>query len=248
MTDLANTFVPRFFVNASQAGRLRVAFNAPSSSALDVRGRYADMPVAENGASAEVTVESAEEQSWPCHMFFVMLSVKHGQELLQFNLGEVSYTERPKALLTQDDIDAMEDEMSKIAQHAFFEALNPNSSYEPLRLTASEVKKIGQPGQGRRRWGRKIGAGAVALIGLGLIAFGTLRNHGTEEPGPNPAQQVLSSGDYKELQDKIRAQVAANNGNGEFGSLQGQNIAIDTMRAMGLDPGKANSGCLVGVK
>lgn len=87
---------------------------------------------------------------------------------------------------------------------------------------------------------------ATLLVAGSMVAYGALRPKAPEDA----FRDALAQGNYADLQQKIREQVAAagNDGDPSAFNLQGANVAIETMKAMGLDPGKANAGCLVGVK
>ena len=47
---------------------------------------------------------------------------------------------------------------------------------------------------------------------------------------------------------QVRERVKQANGGANLGTMDGESVAIGTMKAMGLEPGKASAGCLVGVK
>jgi hypothetical protein len=86
---------------------------------------------------------------------------------------------------------------------------------------------------------------AVVLIALTLIALGAVRQlRGTQEPN----DLALADGADPALTAKIKGEIdqAIKNPNSVQG-YNGMNVALATMHAMGLDPGKANTGCLVGL-
>ncbi|WP_432262887.1 hypothetical protein [Cupriavidus sp. TMH.W2] len=86
----------------------------------------------------------------------------------------------------------------------------------------------------------------VVAFGACTVAYGYLSK---------PAEQAAFAGvtyskeDQERLQEKIRKQVMSATADGStLPGLDGTSVAQGTMRAMGLDPGKASAGCLVGVK
>lgn len=82
-------------------------------------------------------------------------------------------------------------------------------------------------------------AGALILIGVGVVrqVRGSADSGDPSLAGPNAA-----------LEARVRSQIdqAVRDPNGAQG-YNGMNVALATMRAMGLNPGKANAGCLVGL-
>lgn len=86
---------------------------------------------------------------------------------------------------------------------------------------------------------------AVVLIALTLIALGAVRQlRGTQESN----DLALAGGADPALTAKIKNEIdqAVKNPNSVQG-YNGMNVALATMQAMGLNPGKANTGCLVGL-
>ncbi|ARL04335.1 hypothetical protein [Burkholderia pseudomallei] len=86
----------------------------------------------------------------------------------------------------------------------------------------------------------------VVLCALALVAYGVVRQ---VRGGGQQAQDDLAlAGPNGALQAKIKSQIddAVRNPNSTAG-YNGMNVALATMRAMGLNPGKANAGCLVGL-
>lgn len=89
---------------------------------------------------------------------------------------------------------------------------------------------------------------ALVLLGVGLVGYGAISAY--LKP-TDPLQRAMASDDFKGVQDAIRAQIADAAKTGVPGgfALKGQNnVTLDTLRAMGLNPGQANAGCLVGTK
>jgi len=90
---------------------------------------------------------------------------------------------------------------------------------------------------------------ATVLVALALIAMG---GYQTFVRPKDPLQQTLGSEDYSNLTAQIRQQMkqatSGDSGGNAFALKAQNNVSIDTLKAMGFDPGKANSGCLVGTK
>lgn len=89
-------------------------------------------------------------------------------------------------------------------------------------------------------------ATGVVLCALALVAYGVVRQvHGA---GQQAQDDLALSGPNGALEAKIKSQIddAVRNPNSTAG-YNGMNVALATMRAMGLNPGKANAGCLVGL-
>lgn len=86
----------------------------------------------------------------------------------------------------------------------------------------------------------------LVVLALGIMGYGLTRQ---KSATPNDPDQ-LAQADFSDLQKRIRAEIteAAKSGKPAINNANISNISIETMRAMGLDPGKANAGCLVGVQ
>jgi hypothetical protein len=88
---------------------------------------------------------------------------------------------------------------------------------------------------------------AVVACALGLIAVGVVRQvHGSGQTDDSSGASIAGPSDA--LEANVRAQIdrAVRDPNGTQG-YNGMNVALATMKAMGLNPGKANAGCLVGL-
>ncbi|WP_334043566.1 hypothetical protein [Burkholderia ambifaria] len=97
-----------------------------------------------------------------------------------------------------------------------------------------------------RRWmspGRLMFAAAM-LVALAMAGYGI---YAKTRPSEDPITSALMSPD---AQKRVNAMIgsALKQPPEGGGILQGQSVTLDTLKAMGLDPGKANTGCLVGVK
>lgn len=86
----------------------------------------------------------------------------------------------------------------------------------------------------------------VVLCALVLVAYGVVRQ--VRGAGQQAQDDLALAGPNGALQAKIKSQIddAVRNPNSTAG-YNGMNVALATMRAMGLNPGKANAGCLVGL-
>lgn len=91
--------------------------------------------------------------------------------------------------------------------------------------------------------------GCVVVVSVGLIGYGLVPPVGDKVGRPISADAVGTQ-DYSDMQKRIQTQIraAANSATPAESAQNMDNVSIATMRAMGLDPGKANAGCLVGVK
>ncbi|MBR8427277.1 hypothetical protein [Burkholderia cenocepacia] len=97
-----------------------------------------------------------------------------------------------------------------------------------------------------RRWmspGRLTFAAAM-LVALAMAGYGI---YAKTRPPEDPIASALMSPD---AQKRVNAMIsgALKQPPEGGGILQGQSVTLDTLKAMGLDPGKANTGCLVGVR
>lgn len=121
----------------------------------------------------------------------------------------------------------------------------------PGASTSVASDSVAPAGRLRRclRWvtAYKFRALAVALAGSAVVMIA----HGyvTKKPEQPMFMGAVSAEDQAKLEKDIRERVRnAAREDSNIPGLDGQNVAIGTMRAMGLEPGKANTGCLVGVK
>jgi hypothetical protein len=91
---------------------------------------------------------------------------------------------------------------------------------------------------------------AATLVALVAVCGGSLAAHGylTKPAAQDPFGFSVSSADQQRLQEMVRERVKQANGGANLGTMDGESVAIGTMKAMGLEPGKASAGCLVGVK
>ncbi|UEC05582.1 hypothetical protein [Burkholderia vietnamiensis] len=86
----------------------------------------------------------------------------------------------------------------------------------------------------------------VVVCALALVVYGVVRQ--VRGAGQQAQDDLALSGPNGALEAKIKSQIddAVRNPNSTAG-YNGMNVALATMRAMGLNPGKANAGCLVGL-
>ncbi|MEX3555108.1 MAG: hypothetical protein VB131_00230 [Burkholderia gladioli] len=97
-----------------------------------------------------------------------------------------------------------------------------------------------------RRWmtpGRLMFAAAM-IAALAMAGYGI---YAKTRPPEDPIASALMGPDAKKRMDAMISS-ALKQPSGDGGILQGQSVTLDTLKAMGLDPGKANTGCLVGVR
>ncbi|MBN3729375.1 hypothetical protein [Burkholderia sp. Tr-20390] len=106
-------------------------------------------------------------------------------------------------------------------------------------------------GAGVRRWvspGR-LAFAAVMLVAAAMAGYGI---YAKTRPPEDPISAALSGPDAQARMNAMIAgalkQPLGAAVNPQAGILQGQSVTLETLKAMGLDPGKANTGCLVGVK
>jgi hypothetical protein len=89
--------------------------------------------------------------------------------------------------------------------------------------------------------------GATLALAVALIAFGVYRQVNRTSDA-NAGELATAGATNNALEAKIRNQIdQAVKNPGSVQGFQGENVALATMKAMGLNPGKANAGCLVGV-
>ena len=218
----------------SARGALRVAIGVRSD---DVRIRGA-LTQAFWGPGDSLSVRVQRQSDVELHVF--LDSSSQGTSV---SLGDV--------LCERALSDAEATQIERSLQDAFFDALKvtvfgveraekqavPADSL--VRGQPAEVDGETPPARARVPFfkSHRIALGAVALVGVGLIGYGFLHHQ--------KSQQDISQADFQDIQAQIRSQVDSKQ---SPGGLQGQNVAIQAMREMGLNPGKANTGCLVGVK
>lgn len=247
MNDPVGCFKPEFLIDQSSPTRaIRVGLNIPPADGMRSKVRYVDA-VLRGSEPIEVEVIPGDEAS----RFKINLNLFGAQGGEPIQIGELAFD----SSISQDDVPNVAEKLTSIAQYAFFTALKggvapQHAPPQPQnsRVAQPDAEAAPGPARARRLSFRKGLVAAVVLAGVGLVVYGGL--HSVSKPS-DPVQDALNGDNYADLQQKIRQQFAKNAGEKSgtaYGALQGQNIAIDTMRAMGLDPGKANSGCLVGVK
>lgn len=252
-------FRPEFFVESLPHDLLRIGFSA-SGGLFRCRSRVVTVRVGENWA---ISVRAQASLVFPAS-FLVMLDVRRldgelesATDSLTFEVGTLV----PAGGEPLDAVDVcdLEPEMTAALQRAFFEAhgwpigqrIDGDAEMEktlPHFLRRKPAKPT-TAGVGRN-WrgllpGKRTAVAAALLVGAGLVGYGLMAPKTPQDP-----LQAASGSDYAEMRERIRKEIvaAANSKNSAYGGLEGQNVTIATLKAMGLDPGKANTGCLVGVK
>lgn len=149
-----------------------------------------------------------------------------------------------------------EADLRDAVQQAFFDAMRD------MTIGAAEVTEVAATAPGAASVaavpGKKRGTGryalmAAVLLGAGLVGYGAYASFFHPTAPVTAAAAMSGTQDYSGLQAKIQKEImaAAMSPTPAVNGVNGQkmdNVAIETMKAMGLDPGKANAGCLVGVK
>lgn len=256
-------FNPEFFISETSGRNFRLGFIG-SGGELRCRAKYIDVTLPEVGAVEALAIfrkpgerqgdQTGDEQGASPVVFDLVLRVDHDGAPVDVAFGTLTYVGSGE--LDDFAIDGLEGELTEAVQRAFFHAMQAVRCAVPVQEAEVRYAAPGYaryavptgPGQGWRgnlfSWRGAVGA-VVVLVAVGLIGYGVMQSRKPK----NPIEEALASSNFTDLQEKIREQIAgAAKGEGGFGVLQGQNVAIDTLKAMGLDPGKANSGCLVGVK
>jgi len=260
-----STFNPQpvFAVQVSGSGSeltYRISFFMPSSAGVRTQGRTAFLKT-KMDATVEVSAVAVPAQK----LVNIVAGVPGEDQGLSVELGTVRFE---RGEVSDDELELLESAIG----HASFLAFSsvsvssvPAVALEAPVLVAASTRRdghdggqpearstaVGEPGsrlQGImaklriRRWPVAVCSLAV-IAGVAFIGYGILHK-------PAESFEAAQGGDYSDLQEKIRKQIelAAKTGSPAIDSLQGQNVAIETMKAMGLDPGKANAGCLVGVR
>lgn len=122
------------------------------------------------------------------------------------------------------------------AEAAYCEAFEAALFQAMLQSVSGDEKAKPFVTPGKIAFGAVVCAAALAMVGYGVLH--------------KPADQTLSMAGDPNLTARIQQQIAeaVQKGDPSQGLLQGNSVTMSTMRAMGLDPGKANTGCLVGVR
>lgn len=243
---------PDIEISACVAGgekRWEISFFAPGTDKFDVQSKQASLRTLQDD-SLSLMLEAAKVSADGQPRFDVQV-VAPGRSaniaVITLSIGE------------NDNAKEMVRTLSNELQLAFIKALRvsktvgsaamvehvnvlPLEGGNPTKSNSNKkniVKRIFQ----QWTWKRSVVA-SILLFGVGLIILGLI-------PARNDSLKLAIQGsDYEVIQAKVKKEItaAANRDQPSIGGLQGQAIAIETMKAMGLDPGKANAGCLVGVK
>lgn len=235
----------------------RFSFFMPRGDDYVVNGRASVLVAA---ATDSLSLDFVTGDDAKLVSIYAMAATDSAGSGLRVELGSVQFKDVP----SWDDMADLRDAL----QQAFFEALRVAESAKATATAAAviftqdDAKSVSVPvvqaaaAKGFLRFRRLFSRRNIVVIGLlagtSLVAYGLVLNQKPKDV--NPIAAALQGDNYADLQAKIRAQIASAaksdsplvSGDGQ--ALGGQNVAIDTMRAMGLDPGKANAGCLVGVK
>lgn len=159
------------------------------------------------------------------------------------------------ATITPHDMDAAKKasfliRLSNAIDEAFGSAMfNATvAAQAPIAAAGPTVASVSGDAHGVARSGRpsRFALGVViaaVFAGVSLMAYGYLRPK-TDQTAQSAQSPI--AGDSA-MSARIREQIdqAVRNPSPTAG-FNGTNVALETMRAMGLNPGKANAGCLVG--
>lgn len=211
------------------------------------------------GVDAPINIGFAQQDD---HEIVGFLHSNWGAESVRVNLMTSTFK------VPVSDTDLME--FSAAIELAFFDAINAlvitcatvqmsvAQTAVAEGLVVSHSAQISQSTEGntaKARFGRFFRSRNLIVVGLLFGGAVTVYGMVGSRTGSDVGIKAAMAGDgYEDLQAQIRAQIqaAAKSDSpllgGTVGGLGGQNVAIETMKAMGLDPGKANAGCLVGVK
>lgn len=237
------TYTPKISVKATHSRSrdsihsvsFRISCFLPSCGDFVAKGKSALIVLPESATIEIDLVSTSSEQSYR-----VMVSGS-GEEESAKELGVIDF----EVLPAKEDVTGLR---NAIQMH-FFDAIS--DAYGAMRSeVASSTGWCGpvQPEQmveeEPKRKKLKI---ALALMAVLSIGWGTYTHFATSVDEP---MGIALGDDYSDVSARVKAQVnaAARSGQPAVNTLAGQNVALETMRAMGLDPGKANAGCLVGVK
>lgn len=242
MTIPSFDFVPEFFIDETATRSFRVGLVVAASNDFRARVKYADVALPETGV-VETFVVAGERQEGKPLTFVVRLAVSG--ITAPVDIGTLTYV--GEFDITDATLGDVVEELTSSVQQAFFSALRGQAPTQAVVVRTATAKRA-EPAP-KKSWrdtflNKKVGIGtgvlAAALIGVGVVQY---------QKSQDPLQRALASDNYKDIQAQIRERIAAaGKEGGAFSPLQGQNVAIETMKSMGLDPGKANTGCLVGVK
>jgi len=225
----------------------RFSFYMPRGDGFQVRCK-APVILLQKNDSLSIEVESDEDQ----HQFRVMV--------LEDKPAGESY-ELATVVFSGDAPDDFAFALQDAVQLAFFNAIDAVNSVPvapvPVAVASDSVavpvnKDVVDSSVSVRKrftWKRAVLV-SVVLVGTSLMAIGLYR--GNAEKKEFSPYDVSTTKEFDVLNQKIKQQIsdAAKSETPAINGINGQkadNVALETMRAMGLDPGKANAGCLVGV-
>lgn len=234
-----NIFNPEISVQATDIGPFRtyrIGFFMPGGEGFTVRGMSGSSLTVSPTEALSVIVDSVGEE--------LAVKVMAGSTAMQIGTIKIQ-----QGFFAGYDITVAG--LREAIERAFFIAMGSLSPVlVPIASSAnapSAVRNLSAPsrikGAIRRLTTKRVAIVFVLFIGIGAVAYGTFM------PNKVNVTQANSATDYAELTKKIQAQIVeAANSSEPVAGLDGANVAVSTMKAMGLDPGKANAGCLVGVK
>lgn len=255
-----NTFQPELTIHAVDAGTertYRFAFYLPRGDNYVARCKSPSL-VARVDDSLAVLVDRVENT----REYSVAVGVER-DNAVRVELARITVNS-DEALQDGFDLDLLD-----AVQHAVFKAMGSLVPTVAVALSASVMPQDGLargvdtqgsggtagmvPAAGWRSrvqfTKRNVAMASVLVVGFAFAAYGAYGTYINKTRGGITAD-VVGTPDYADLQEKIRKQIteAAKSGTPATAGENMDNVAIATMRAMGLDPGKANAGCLVGVK
>ena len=256
MNTPAPRLQPDIEIHAHTSGgekRWEITFFAPSTDQFEVQSKQATLrTLLDDSLTLTLVSTSGDVPSFDVRV------VAPGREVSIASIKVVSVSKDDLAVLTRD--------LANVLQQNFIKALRASRTIngpadhvvsvrrddvldaDPAMLAPAipEAPKRGLVGQlaGRMTW-KKGAVAAVLLFAIGLVVLGLI-----PASSVSPLASGIEPDSYAGIQAQMKKQIAAaaNSDQPAIGALQGQTIAIETMKAMGLDPGKANAGCLVGVK
>ena len=125
-------------------------------------------------------------------------------------------------------------------------SLVPSSVGVATLAAAQPATSVVAPDSARGSRAQGVVIAIVVVAAVSLLAFGILRPKDSVAVDPLQAASGLTGPD---MSARVKAQIdaAVKNPTGAPANFNATNITTQTMLAMGLKPGKAQAGCLVGV-
>lgn len=240
-------FSPEIFLQDSDLSTSVAFFADVDPDQLVINAGSVDIPKTGQAMVCELRIDGES----------IVLSVNQGAE--RHDIASIAWSSE---IVTEDrmPLEKLRTVLNHQVQQEFFRArkslfqpapapaahITPVQPVETMSITPTPEVKAGRFASFKGLATKRNAMIATLLVAGSMVAYGALRPKAPEDA----FRDALAQGNYADLQQKIREQVAAagNGGDPSAFNLQGANVAIETMKAMGLDPGKANAGCLVGVK